>query len=77
MTNIKRRKITLAQLCRWRQYISFWIELPKAFSLSESDFKEVLNKLNTAFRANQKHCIGDISVRATIEKKISQYDNSA
>lgn len=75
MTNTKRRKITLAHFFRWREYSGFLLELPKSFSLSESELKEVLDKLNTAFRANQKHCIGDICVRAEIEKKIGKYNN--
>ncbi len=73
MTNTKRRKITLAQFFRWREYSTFLLELPKPFGLSESELKEVLYKLNTAFRANQKYCIGAICVRAEIEKRISKY----
>lgn len=73
MTNTKRRKITLAQFFRWREYSTFLLELPKPFGLSDGELKEVLYKLNTAFRANQKYCIGDICVRAEIEKRISKY----
>ena len=73
MTNIKRRKITLAQFFRWREYSSFLLELPKPFGLSESALREVLDKLNTAFMANQKHCIGDIEVMATLENRADKY----
>ncbi len=73
MTNTKRRKITLAQFFLWREYSSFLLELPKPFGLSESELREVLDKLNTAFRANQKHCIGDIEVMATLENRADKY----
>lgn len=75
MNDIKRRKITLAQFFRWREYSTFLLELPKPFGLSESELREVLDKLNTAFRTNQKHYIGDIFVRTEIEKRIGKYKN--
>lgn len=73
MTNTKRRQITLAQFFRWREYSGFLLELPKPFGLSESKLKEVLDELNTAFRANQKHCIGDIEAIATLENRADKY----